>query len=195
MEFLVSITLFTVITTIAVVSNGKFNSSVVLTNLAYEVALSIRQAQFYGISVKAPSTSSAFDSGFGVHFDLASGQSTSYIIFEDRDPSPGNGTYNSNRQYDSGEALETFQLRKGNYISRMCFNGSTSNCVTASSPASRRRVDITFLRPDPDAYIRRGDGQTYTRVDVCLSSPDGSDRKIIVESTGQIAVSTNASGC
>ena len=80
-ELLVSIAIFSVITTMAVFNNSQFNSSVLLTNLAYEVAISIRQAQVYGVTVRKNSAGS-FDSAYGIHFDMNT--PTAYSLFEDK---------------------------------------------------------------------------------------------------------------
>ena len=55
-ELLVSIAIFIIITSVAVWNNSQFNSTILLTDLGYEIALSVRQAQVYGITVKAPAS-------------------------------------------------------------------------------------------------------------------------------------------
>lgn len=179
-ELLVSISIFAVITAVAVFNHAKFNGSVVLTNLAYEVALSIRQAQFYGITVRQTSANAAkFDSGYGVHFDLSN--PTTYTIFED----VRSGGVLNHINDGSDVSVETFRIQKGNKISKICVDGSCSPTV----------VDISFVRPNPDAEIRAG-GQSvtrYSKAELCVSSADGSTkRKVTVESTGQISVSVDA---
>src|SRR3954470_14945717 len=127
-ELLVSIGIFTVITSMAVYSHAQFNGSVLLTNLAYEIGLSVRQAQFYGISVRQNAASS-FDSGYGVHFDLAT--PTSYILFEDKAGS-------SVHVRDGSDVdLQIFSISKGNKVSKICINGVCD--VT--------NIDLTFVRP------------------------------------------------
>ena len=175
-ELLVSVGIFTLITTAAVFNNAQFNGNVVLSNLAYEVALSVRQAQFYGITVKQSSTNT-FDAGYGINFNMST--PTSYLLFEDR-PTP-------NKTYDSGEALETYVLRKGNFISKICLSQSAA---CSSSPS----VDISFVRPNPDAFIRYA-GNSYSKAEICVSSPSGNKRKVVIESTGQISVATADAAC
>src|SRR3989338_6906440 len=51
-ELLVTLSLFVVLTTIVLFSQQKFNGSILLTNLAYDVALTIRQAQTFGVNVR-----------------------------------------------------------------------------------------------------------------------------------------------
>lgn len=179
MELLVSISIFALITTVAVFNHARFNGTVILTNLAYEVALSIRQAQFYGITVRQTSADSTkFDSGYGIHFDLSN--PSTYFIFED----VKSGSL-PNHIYDGSDVVtETFRIQKGNAITKVCVDSNCSNSV----------VDISFVRPNPDAYIRAGgiQGTGYGKAEVCVASPGGIKRKITVESTGQISVTNDA---
>lgn len=188
-ELLVSIGIFTLITTIAVMNHSRFNGTIVLTNLAYEIALSVREAQFYGITVRQASTASVdpllpvrFDSGYGIHFDTAT-DPTSYILFEDKEP--------RDRVYNPGEAVETFRIQKGNRIGRICVQGP------CTSPANFVNVlDVSFMRPNPDSYIY-ANGVTFPRyanAEICVKSPNGAYRKVVVESTGQISVAADSTG-
>lgn len=173
-ELMVSISIFTVITTMAVYNNTQFNGSVILTNLAYEVALSVRQAQFYGISVRQNAASS-FDSGYGVHFDTS--MPTTYTLFEDK-------VGGISHAKDAGDVnLQNFTIAKGNKISRVCVNGAC-DATTA---------DISFLRPNPDAYITKGGTSTLQpgNAEICVVSPQGTARRVVVEPTGQISVATD----
>lgn len=178
-ELLVSIGIFTIITTVAVFNHAQFNNSVLLTNLAYEIALSVRQAQFYGITVRQSTASpGAFDSGYGVRFDLGV-SNTQYSLYEDRPP--------QNHVYASSELLETFKIQKGNRISKILVTNSSG---TVSTPSI---VDISFIRPNPDTYITAGDLVTpyYAKAEVCVTSPSNVNRMIVIESTGQISVTTD----
>lgn len=183
-ELLVSLGIFTVITTIAVVNNSQFNSSILLTNLAYEVGLSVRQAQFYGIAVKRDSTS-GFDAGYGIHFDLTDPRS--YYLFEDR------GTKDhicDVTECAASNLVEGFKLVKGNYISKICVDGSLG--LACTSAGGFQKVDISFVRPNPDAYITKDSlSGNYAKAEICIASPAGTKRRVIVESTGQISVSTD----
>lgn len=175
-ELLVSIGIFTVITTAAVFSHKQFNSSVLLTNLAYEMALSIRQAQSYGIAVRTNAAFN-FNSGYGIHFDTST--PTSYILFEDKS---GSGTLHVRDGSDAD--IQTFNITKGNKVLKLCLDGV--------KPCSNTSVDVTFSRPNPDAYIRVG-ASSYSKAEICVSSPQGTIRKIIIESTGQISVGPDTS--
>lgn len=189
-ELLISISIFTLITTVSVFNYSSFNSSVALTNLAYEIALSVRQAQFYGITVKQSSSAlvaeELFSSGYGVHFER---NSASYVLFEDK--SVVNHVYSP-----STELLETYTIQKGNKIAKMCVNSLSGLDCTPTS------LDLSFVRPNPDTYMAVGMNGNPAVLDllknkaiICLTSPKGDYRKVVVESTGQISVSTAATEC
>lgn len=176
----------------SVFSYTDFNSDILLTNLAYEIALSVRQAQFYGITVKQSSVAGSFDSGYGVHFES---NATSYTLFED-----GKGGGNLDHEYEVGgggdEAIETYSIQKGNFISKLCTKGSGSFDCTLTS------LDLSFVRPNPETYVAFGKNGNPAALDldktvsiICVASPRGAPRKITVESTGQISVSATATEC
>ena len=176
-ELLISVSIFIIITSVVLAKYQGFNGGVVLTNLAYDIALSIRQAQVYGISVRESATgSSNFGLRYGIHFD--SGNPTSFILFIDT---------NSNDKYDNGELIETNSIRQDNAISDFC--GITSaggnQCWKNSTVTS---LDITFLRPNPDALINTNIGGNYRSATITVSSPRGTSRTVRVENTGQISV-------
>lgn len=175
-ELLVSIGIFAFISTVSVANHSQFNSSILLTNLAYEVGLSIREAQIYGITVKQSVAEPAkFDSGYGIHFNLTE-DPKSYVLFEDR-LSGGNA-----HRYDDGSDtdIETFRIRKGNMISGIYIDGDDTRQTAA---------DVAFIRPNPDAYITiPEDNILHDKAEICLRSPGGSTRKVVVEKTGQISV-------
>ncbi len=179
-ELLVSIGIFTAITTIAVVNQSDFNGSVLLTNLAYEIGLSVRQAQIYGITVKGTAVDATkFDSGYGMRFDLAT--PNRYYLFEDKTP-PDHFCDSTECGAIYDNVIETFYIQRGNRISKICVDGDCSPTV----------VDISFVRPNPDAYIRVS-GTSYGKAEICVLSPGkGTKRKVIVESTGQISVASAA---
>lgn len=181
-ELLVSIGIFTIITSVAVFNNTQFNSSILLTNLAYEIALSVRQSQVYGVTVKKDSNDN-FSSAYGIHFDLAS--PTTYILFQDTTP--------ADHYYNSGDvSVETFNIQKGNGITQFCVTDSTTVCHKADGAT----LDISFVRPNPDALIYVGGvGTRYNKAEVCVVSPKNIKRKIVIENTGQISVSTDGSVC
>ncbi len=182
-ELMVSVGIFVLITGLVMAKYGNFNNGILLTNLAYDVALTIRTAQSYGLNVQSKGTtnlnySDNFDGVFGVHFDT---NSSSFILFADSVIGP-----NGNGRYDSGEALSTTNIKGGSKVSYICA-GNTANC------RERVKLDITFKRPEPVAKITGTSSgnaieQNNTYAEVHVSSRDGVTKVITISSIGQIAV-------
>jgi len=162
---------------VVLANNNRFGGSVLLQNLAYDIALSIRQAQIYGISVQRFNNS--FDAAYGVHFALSSsGTQSIYVLFADG--------VNQNGVYDPpGELVQSTTVAQGYSLSALCANAAGSDiCTSASS------LDIAFQRPDPDAYIRINaqSAQLYESATITVSSPRGSTKNITIYANGQISV-------
>jgi len=184
-ELLVAISILVIITAAMLTSHSTFGGKILLGNFAYEVALSVRQAQVFGLSVREFQTSSnLFTIGYGVHFDAL--DLTTYRLFADED---ANEIYSSS----SDGVVETFSTRRGFQIARFCatLSNDTELC---SDTGDLTALDIVFLRPDPDAIINatRSNGApgVYQRARIILRSPQRDERSVLVEATGQISVPT-----
>jgi prepilin-type N-terminal cleavage/methylation domain-containing protein len=182
-ELLVVIGIITVVSAVILANNNKFGGQALLQNLAYDIALSVREAQVYGISVKQNSAG-AFSSGYGMYFALATpgtyhlfadvAQSGVYAAHEDVSPSP-------------------YVIGRGFYISKLCVTPASGveNCTPTT-------LDIIFIRPEPDAWINptcsagSNGNETctslYTRARVVMTSPRGDVMSVVVYSNGQISV-------
>lgn len=173
-ELLVVISLFVALTTIALFSQSKFNGSILLTNLAYDVALTIRQAQSFGVNVREASGS--FQYAYGVHFDTNKNQ---FLMFVDSNDNSGyNGSWTCNGGAD--ECIESYSIKRGNKISGLCVGPS---CTVTNT------LDIIFKRPNPDAYIIDNAGNVNIEAAITISSADGiNTRTVVVNKTGQISV-------
>jgi prepilin-type N-terminal cleavage/methylation domain-containing protein len=186
-ELVVSIGIFALMTGILLSKYGNFNNSVILTNLAYDVAITIRTAQSYGIDVKGvenPNNANQveFNNAYGVYFDRSSLDKSKQMIFY--------VDFNGNNKYTSGlgEEINTYALKRGMYISSLCAGSSSADCTT-----NRTKLNIAFKRPDPKAIISNDDNCPtdcgYARIE--LTSNDGSKKYVEVRSTGQISVKDN----
>ncbi len=165
-------------------NGNKFGGYVQLEALAYDMGLSIRQAQVYGNSVLRSGTDT-YGAGYGANFDLSQpGGKTSYLIYAD--------TVNVNGLYDAGEALgQNGQILGGYYINRLCATlNATENCSLA-------RLDLFFGRVEPDAFIsvedesctiKPQDGPCYESARVELESPRGDLMNVVIYANGQISV-------
>lgn len=192
-EMMVSIGIFTAITSIAVFNNARFNSSILLTNLAYDVALSIRQAQVYGTTVRQDSNQ-GFNSAYGVLFKASGELGGSFYVFEDPDKNGFCGT-DPEDACSGNDLLETYTFKNGNRISKI--NIISNSTWTTSDLA------LSFRRPNPSPFVVAQNSEHSAimpaiggiKSQICLSSPDNLHRMVTVEPTGQVAVSIPTSEC
>lgn len=180
-ELLAVTAIIVVITSVVLVNNGRFGGVIQLENLAYDVALSIRQAQVYGISVQrlgidcSAQDSKCFESGYGVHFDMDNRQQ--YVLFADVDK---DGFFTSNLNLNENVEPSPYTIRSGFEISGLCAPEGT--CGVG-------KIDIVFRRPEPDAFIsKNGDGTPLDSARIILKSPRGDTMSVVVEINGQISV-------
>ena len=174
-ELLVVTAIFVILSGVVLANNSRFGNRIVLQNLAHDIALSIREAQIYGIAVKRYGVDQ-FNTGFGMHFAPGSG----YELFAD---------VNKNGIWDAGETVKATSIAAGYQISDICAPDSTCGAT---------RLDVLFRRPEPDACISTNGTVTLNDQQICMSSltratititSNRDDRAtIVVESSGQISV-------
>ena len=189
-ETLATLGIFMFITLIVFVGNNRFNNTILLTNLAYDVALTVARAQSYGVSVKQfGSGGESFNVGYGVHFrlcgttaDINESDNVSFVLFAD---------VNRNQYYEKpDEFLERYLIRRGNGINNLYWLDSFGNANLLGAGGA----DISFERPDPDAnfVFFDCDGNIVSHnaraVRVEVISPAGIIKNINIEITGQISV-------
>jgi len=179
-ELLAVAGIIVLITSLILVNNNKFGGKILLENLAYDVALSIRQAQVYGISVRQ--FEGGFTSGYGVYFNMTSQKA--YSLFGDKN---GDGLWNPGTPGTPGEDVKPspYSIERGYHIYKLCApRGANASTCTAVN-----RLDIVFRRPEPDAYIRRnGLAAVQESARIVLRSPRGDEASVVVHVTGQISV-------
>jgi len=179
-ELLVTITVFVILTGIVLFNSNKFDSSVLLHNFGYDVALTIKQAQFYGVNVKE-STNATFSSPYGVYFNIGEGGSrTNFILYNDivRDNKYGD---NFACTVSDSECVQKYSMQRGTFIKDICAG------TEASPECGLSQLSVLFIRPNPDAHIYVNNlsvASDYTRI--ILSSADGATTSVIVTSAGQI---------
>jgi len=185
-ELLVVTGIIVIISTIILANNNRFGGVVLLENLAYDVALSIRQAQVYGISV-ARFQSNTFSAGYGVHFDLSSPDT--YVLFADA--IQANGLYDCPQPGTNNcELVETTTLSTGYNIYNLCETPSSGVETCGIS-----KIDVVFKRPEPDAWISasgvsciNNNGTCGESARVLLQSPHGDHMSVVIYANGQISV-------
>ncbi|OHA19497.1 MAG: hypothetical protein A2938_00300 [Candidatus Taylorbacteria bacterium RIFCSPLOWO2_01_FULL_48_100] len=194
MEMLVVIALFTIITGAALANHARFGEGILATNLAYDVALSLREAQSYGLSVRQASGSSTFDIGYGIHFK----SDTFFVFFADLNSDQKyDGTSVDGKCVNGTECLKVYRLERGNSIASFCgvltSFGSLDCRNFITTGADILFLDVLFKRPYPDAFIRTDlNGQEEERYQsayvVLLSPKHRESRTVEVFQTGQISI-------
>ena len=178
-ELLVVVGIFTMVSMLTIASNATFGEHVKLETLAYDIALSVRQSQVYGIAVRRFGLSGTdFSRGYGMHFNVSTPLSaTSYELFAD--------TLTGNGIYDLGELVEATTIQGGYRIIDLCVrphNVTTEDCTITD-------LNVLFKRPEPDAYIRGPNpAPTYELGRIVIESPRGERADVVVELSGQISV-------
>ncbi len=183
---------------VVLIGNQSFSRTVLLSNTGYDVALTIRNAQVYGIASRAAGTRR--NAGYGVEFNIATPQS--FLLFPDIDPTvtgspnlrPGDGHYTLN--LDS--PAQTYTLTRGVTVSKFCAMGATTYCTTdAINPI--QKLDVVYARPNTFAstsvYVSGASPQWVwqglTRACITLQSPQGDTRHILMTLIGQVTTATS----
>ncbi len=195
-EVLIATAIFAIIASALIGQNRVFQSNVETGNLAYEIALAIREAQVLGLGVRQ--FGGAFTEAYGIHFEEPNVNSLSFVLFLDRTP-PASSV--ANLRYDGpvvDPTVETFELRGGNRIVELRGTRDTNviDCRVLGGGGdcggSLRWIDIVFRRPDPAANIRiklpPPTPFIGVRASVRIQSLGGIDYTVEVTDTGQISV-------
>jgi len=205
------LSIIAIVTTIALVGQSSFNRSVLLTDSAYAVALSLREMQSLGLSSRR--YGGVQDAGYGAYFGTPPLASyTVYVDTMDADPAnvasfplcqvgaslpsghpekkPGDCIYTPG----SDQAIQTYNLQRGFTISRFCGrdSGGTLRCSTDSTSPLTSLV-VTFVRSTTDtAFLAQRAGSWISLSDarIYLKSADSNDeRQLCLSQVGQISVS------
>ncbi len=182
MELIIATALFGIIASLILLTYSKVGEQFALSSLAYDVALSFRQAQSYGISVHEFRNGGmgTFDVGYRLHFDATN--LYTYVLFADARASEFShpaltGSFDS-AYTETGctglapECVSVSRLERGNRIYKFCGvlpddkgrdaddKDKHEECNIASTPPpplipppTISILDVTFFRPNPDAII------------------------------------------
>ena len=181
LELLVVVTIMAIITSIVLFNNRDLNSSILVSNTAYEMNLLIREAQAYGLGVRGTGdTANAFSYAQGVYFDLSTPDKV--ILFSDKD---GNGTFTAN----SNEEIQVYMLdsKRAGTILSICKPSGTGAC-----DALGVAVSVLFKRPNPESIFKTSNGSTNGPVviNTGFAGSQGMCRSIIIQKTGAVQVGT-----
>ena len=210
-ELLVVLAIIVILSAIVLTSQSAFNKTIILANTAYDVALTLRATETYGIGNRA--VGSTANAGYGLDFQKATPES--FTLFADIYPAVGSsgpfchtaigpasgpGAVPGNCVYDptQNEKVTDYTLGNGITISNFCASaGGTWLCANnASSFASLTSLDIVFARPNPDPSVRVSILGTppVPALAACLalSSSSGGSRYVSVTASGEITTATSS---
>lgn len=199
-ELLVVIAIMIVITSMVITNQSSFNRTIVLTSTAYDVALSLRSAEGFGLGARA--SEGVVNTGYGIHFPAV--PTSSYSLFADANlpdgrchaiPSGGASSPDAqygNCVYDAGEKISEYALGNGITISGLCvYHADSPNCHEVAGS-----LDIVFARPDANTFISTGGIYSATPVIrsacITLTSPQGGERYVSVTMSGMIMESATS---
>lgn len=195
---------------------AKFSSDILITNMAYEIALSIREAEVYGVSGKVGTgaSSALSQAGYGLRFSMNPSTDSSgntyakynqYFAFTDEpttDAPAGQDNvydyfYNPTGLVIDDAIVSPIVMSQG-FIRRFCGeSGGSYRCVNEGNAGV---LHIVFVKPDPEARITMGyDSNTpvtnngsmllYSNAVIVIESAIGDKcRTIRVSGAGQASV-------
>ena len=206
-ELIVVLALIVIITLIVITSQHNYNRSLIITNTAYSIALSLREAQSLGLSSRTFNTIQ--NAGYGVNFNET--DMTKYRVFGDvssggaavhggcptgtpgtPEQKPGNCLYNA-----TTEILTTFNLNRGFKIEDFCgirTIGKTPVCASDTGTTNWRQMNVVFLRPNTESIMTMvSTSNTTTGLDcavIWIQSPgaDPTKKCVVVSQVGQVSV-------
>jgi len=196
-EMVVVLGIIAVVTGIALTSQNSFNKTLILANTAYDIALTFRSAESFGLSSRA--LGSAANAGYGLHFQR--GAPESFIFFADiwpptdllctrPDCKPGDHIYSA-----EDKLVQTYMLGNGITIADFCAlpDQQQWQCLSTGDLSA---LDVSFSRPNPDAFITANSSTfvtSYTKACLVVMASNGASRFVSVAASGEIIA--EAPGC
>lgn len=213
-ELLVVVAIISILSALVLYNYRTFGDKVLISNLAYDIGISVREAQNYGLAARDSTGTVSFGKYYGISFgpQQTTGTDTHYLLFFDLNgdqkytgTSAGLGSCPPGSPSVADECVKVFILTNGLKITKVCVVGTglggsdvcTPNMgVFTSTPSDPRFLNILFKRPNPDANIYDYQSSpinpyhTETNpVRIEVSNSSGTVKKsVVVSVTGQISV-------
>lgn len=200
-EMLVVLFIIALITTIVITGQSTYNKTLLLTDTAYGVALSAREAQTFGLASRK--YGSVQNPGYGIHFSSAT--PGAYTLFADTAPglaAPANcplgtpGTPEAkpgNCRYDAADGVVSdYSFSRGFTVTQFCGKaGLTKYCSTDAAPLTT--LDLVFTRPNTSTTISglvNGSSLTsFSCAEITLAdATKQATRTIRISSIGEISI-------
>ncbi len=180
-ELMVVVGIMTVISSLILFNSSNLNSSVLLSNTAYEIGLIIRDAQVAGLGAKVIASdgnqNAATTSNQGVYFDIANSQQI--IFFAD---------LNKDNTYNNNEKSQVYIIEnKAGKVLSICKPKSNNTCTDIIE-----NVSIIFKRPNPEAYFYPKEENSPSgyqgNITINIGFDNGECRSITIYKTGGIQI-------
>ena len=209
---MVVLAIITVITSVALVGQSDFNRTLLLTDTAYQMALSVREMQSFGLSSRRyiSGAQDVQNAAYGIHVERDSPQE--FILFADisntpvpspslpncitgtedtPDEKPGNCLFDTDQTPDG--TVETNRFTRGFFISEFCGYGGSDDKYCSTDPSTPlESMDIVFVRSSTESAIHayRGSGwESLVSAEIYISSADETaTRGICISRVGQVSI-------
>jgi prepilin-type N-terminal cleavage/methylation domain-containing protein len=185
-ELLISVGIIALLTSIVLLRYTTFDSTVLLKNEAYEIALTLREAQIKSVSATrsaAQGSNAAFNLPYGVSFDLAdNNKSYTSFLYGETTSAPYN-------KIGTAIQLGRHDLKGSMYIDSICLTRSVGGDVCGI-----QRLDVSFKRPEYKAlfYVEHTPSipvENITSARIQIASTGGAHKFIVeISQFGQISV-------
>src|SRR3989344_5656543 len=196
-EMLVVISIFTIITGVTMANLPAFRDKTTLDLIAQEIAITIRQAQVYGIGTREAESAGLEFTSYGIYFDPNNSSGSGldkkslYLYADKKNPesSPAGVVGFSD---DDGSVVEEFVIRGGAEITQLLScSGTPCTFPPAVNATNLSTLDIFFQRFYPDAkFVDIVPAPNYIKIVIQSTRDVNNKREIEVWSTGQISVKT-----
>lgn len=184
-ELMVVVGIIAVISALSIFNSSNLNSSVLLSNTAYEVGLIIRDAQVSGLGAKVSvdSGGNATTSNQGIYIDMSKPEQI--IFFADKDKS------NSYGGTDEQSQVYNIENKRAGKILKICKIVVESGACNTLDLVDK--LNIIFKRPNPEAYFytdynSSGFLEHQGNVAVNMGFENGECKSIIIYKTGAIQI-------
>lgn len=169
-ELLISAAIITIISSVVIFRFNSFDSTTLLKGLAYEIAMSIREAQLYSVNGVDDGDGTGYKYPYGMTFDSSTPTQYTFFRYVDSDTSV-RPRYNGD-----AEDILTFQIGRSMEIVDLCVEAAAMDCNITS-------LDISFRRPEFQALFHAGgysgSDASIERAQIILQSTSGTDRWIV----------------
>lgn len=147
LELVITMAIFTMMLGIALSNYRSFSINALFSNDAESVALSLREAQIYGLGSKGLPSDCGFECAYGVHFENGANH---YVLFVDKD---------KDDSFDEGESLEKVPFSQEVTITNLGCGGA--DCSSS--------LDVIFKRPNPDAIIKDSVSASHSQAEISVT--------------------------